>query len=210
MDRRPKRKAVLETAALAAGTPSTDEDEKIVPPFILKLMAMINDTANDHMIIWNPTGSSIIVHDSNALGREVLPKYYKHSNFTSLVRQLNMYGFHKVIGVEQGGLKQQDQQYWEFSHPHVQRDHPELLHFVKRKDQEKTSKKKLQLQDVDSVLVDLNALRAQHEYVNSRFREMELQNQVLYNEVVQLRQQQADQQWKVAKIMEFLARYVKE
>ena len=35
-------------------------------------------------------GHTFKVHDAATLAKEVLPRYFKHSNFTSLVRQLNM------------------------------------------------------------------------------------------------------------------------
>lgn len=47
------------------------------------------------LIHWNSEGNSFIIREVDGFSKKLLPKYFKHSNYSSFVRQLNMYGFHK-------------------------------------------------------------------------------------------------------------------
>lgn len=167
---------------------------------------MINDRSIKHLISWTEKGDTFRVHNANLLAQEVLPKYYKHRNFTSLVRQLNMYGFHKVVGVDQGGLKGNSDQVWEFIHPYVHRDHPELLPHVRRKDASMSAaKSKSGKTDVNSIVSELHTIRFEHSMIADKFLDMERQNHALEQEVRILKNQNTEQQWKIHKILQFIA-----
>lgn len=79
------------------------------------------------------SGTSFLVSDQSRFAKEVLPQYFKHSNMASFVRQLNMYGFRKVVSIEQGGLLRPERDHVEFQHPSFVRGREQLLERVRRK-----------------------------------------------------------------------------
>ena len=106
------------------------------PAFLNKLRSMVDDPNTDELIRWSPAGDTFLVPNHVRFGEEVLPRFFKHNNFSSFVRQLNMYGFHKVPHLQQGALKSDQpsqNELWEFSNQCFHRDHPDLLSKVQRK-----------------------------------------------------------------------------
>ena len=71
--------------------------------FLEKLYDMLNNEDNKKIIYWNNEGTAIIIVNINKLCECVLPKYYKHANYSSFVRQLNIYGFYKAKGIQKEG-----------------------------------------------------------------------------------------------------------
>ncbi|KAI8814935.1 HSF-type DNA-binding-domain-containing protein, partial [Cladochytrium replicatum] len=57
---------------------------------------ILEDDDYHRWICWSAPGTSFLVLDSGEFCRQILPKVFKHNNYTSFVRQLNLYGFHKL------------------------------------------------------------------------------------------------------------------
>ncbi|WVO17040.1 hypothetical protein L204_104727 [Cryptococcus depauperatus] len=115
---------------------SVEENGEIlkVPAFLNKLYTMVSDPEVDELIYWGKNGDSFFVPNAEHFGRELLPRWFKHSNFSSFVRQLNMYGFHKVPHLQSGALKNETPlELWEFANPYFKRNQPQLLAKVTRK-----------------------------------------------------------------------------
>ncbi|KAF0698166.1 Aste57867_11207 [Aphanomyces stellatus] len=115
-----------------------------VPVFLQKTYDMI-DNCTDAIATWSTTGESFIIKRINEFASEILPRYFKHNNFSSFARQLNFYGFHKVKKEDillraKGNASPTDpdtaleaQGWWEFSHPLFLRDQPEKMGSIRRK-----------------------------------------------------------------------------
>ncbi|KAI0065517.1 hypothetical protein BV25DRAFT_1703812 [Artomyces pyxidatus] len=101
--------------------------------FVTKLYQMINDPKSTHFIAWTELGTSFVVSNVGEFSRSILGSHFKHNNFSSFVRQLNMYGFHKINRTPRAQRTSTDAQTWEFSHHKFLRGRPDLLDEIKRK-----------------------------------------------------------------------------
>ena len=103
-----------------------DERCRKVPRFLTILYNLVSDQATDKIVSWTKCpqsgNASFTLWDSGALEKQIFPGLFKHRNFTSFVRQLNSYQFKKV-----------EPTHWTFAHPFFQRDQPDLLIRIKRK-----------------------------------------------------------------------------
>lgn len=91
-------------------------------PFVRKTYDILSDDANKNIVSWSPSGHSFVVWDTTEFAERVLPRYFKHKNFCSFVRQLNTYGFAKA-----------DTKAWEFAHEAFVRGAPESLRLITRR-----------------------------------------------------------------------------
>ncbi|KAF2396168.1 hypothetical protein EJ06DRAFT_246369 [Trichodelitschia bisporula] len=96
------------------GAAAAAQQPKVVQTaFIHKLYNMLEDHSIRHLISWSNTNESFVMSPSTEFSK-VLSSYFKHTNISSFVRQLNMYGFHKVSDVFHTSAP--DSPLWEFKH----------------------------------------------------------------------------------------------
>lgn len=121
--------------------------------FIHKLYNILENSDLKDLIWWSSNGHSFFIKPNEEFSK-ALAKYFKHTNITSFVRQLNIYGFHKITNLNESSSSIDSQlnevrsnkdssaiKIWEFKHSAgiFKKGDPESLKFIKRRSSSRNS-----------------------------------------------------------------------
>ncbi|KAJ4844983.1 hypothetical protein Tsubulata_040255 [Turnera subulata] len=146
-----------------------------VPPFLSKTYDLVEEPLLDPIISWGSAGDSFVVWDPLEFARIVLPRNFKHNNFSSFVRQLNTY-----VGI--AGFRKIDPDRWEFANEAFRRGERHLLRNIQRR-------KSPQSQQVSTYVGPSS--EAGKSGLESQIERLRKERSMMMQEVVELQQEQS-------------------
>ncbi|KXN84839.1 Heat shock factor protein [Leucoagaricus sp. SymC.cos] len=179
-----------------------------VPAFLQKLYEMIDDFNGQGLIRWSEDGESFFILDHERFAREILGGWFKHQNFSSFVRQLNMYGFRKIPHLRQGVLRSEsgDTEFWQFAHENFRRNQPDLMCLIHRKKvAAPAGAAGGQAIDVASILQGIAAIKRHQTTISEDLNQLKQSNQLLWQESMAARERLQKQDDTLTRIIRFLA-----
>jgi len=94
----------------------------LFPHKLYSMLEYSSDSEQTTAISWTHSGTAFLIHDSEILMQDIVPKFFSQTQFRSFTRQLNLWGFSRIKTSEVDG----------WTHPHFARGYIDGLKNVKR------------------------------------------------------------------------------
>jgi hypothetical protein len=150
--------------------------------FLRKTFDMLSNPGNSDCVCWTAGGDGFCIKNVAKFTERVLPRYFRHKNYPSFVRQLGMYEFTK-----QGDTLPT------FTHPNFQRGNRALLREIHRSRRE-TQRPGMTQDDYQRLLTRVKSLQQEHrafdqvvEQLRGENHQITTRNQDLLSEIGSLR-----------------------
>ncbi|XP_028295833.1 heat shock factor protein 2 isoform X2 [Gouania willdenowi] len=127
----------------------------------------------------------------------------------SFIRQLNMYGFRKVMHIDTSLVKQERDGPVEFQHPYFKHGQDDLLENIKRKvPNARPEDSRLRQEDLTQILASVQSVHSKQENIDAKLTTLKRENDALWREISDLRQKHAHQQQLIKKLIHFIVTLV--
>lgn len=125
------------------------------------------DRCDPEIALWSDDGESFVVKQIDKFSTNILPQYFKHSNFSSFARQLNFYGFRKLKAepILTADYDARTASHVRFYHECFQKGKPELLVNIKRATKSDTQSK----DEVEALRMDLHQVMENMNHLSVEF-----------------------------------------
>lgn len=129
--------------------------------FIRKTYELVSDPKINDIIRWKETGDSFVIAEPSTFVDEILPSYFKHNNLNSFIRQLNTYGFKKIVNKNTKEL--------EFKHKLFLKEQHSLLPFIVRR----SNTSKMAAKKEDETYSNIKKVVEEHDVIETLKKENE-------------------------------------
>lgn len=161
--------------------------KKPATTFLLTTYHMLEDKENWSVIRWQNDGNSFVISSIEEFVK-ILPRYFKTRNYSSFVRQLNLYNFHKIKNQE--GLI-------EFGHEQFRRGAIENLQFITRKINQDSDSNRQKMKSQKPLSFEYNRLLGIIRNLENSLRTANTKNENLQNENLRLTRQYEEERKKM-------------
>eukprot|EP00980_Cylindrotheca_fusiformis_P028162 scaffold22583_cov106-Cylindrotheca_fusiformis.AAC.33 len=93
------------STASSNGGKKDKESRQHFPCKVYEMLEAAEQQGHEDIVSWNKDGTGFTVHNKELFTKQIIPMYFNQTKYKSFQRQLSLYGFQRITGGENKGLR---------------------------------------------------------------------------------------------------------